>query len=187
MFFATKKKKKVCTTTILSYDTTAKVVKIVVSISDGLQESIYKLYHEGFTRINSMLVYLVPSVSSYFIIFSTLILWIIRLALNTSPELNDIFTTNIHPSLSPVKLYLCTTAYALLFGAAGTSVYNLLNALDDSDKWALLAISILLCIVSCFKSPFLFSVLESFERPFGVTNRWGVIKYLFSSSLVQKG
>jgi hypothetical protein len=87
----------------------------------------------------------------------------------------------IHPSIEPYKVYLLTSAYALLLGAAGTSLYNLIYGLDDSAHWGLLSTSILWLVVSCLKSPFLLSVLDNLERPFGVTSRLEHIKYLVHS------
>jgi hypothetical protein len=65
------------------------------------------------------------------------------LALNAWPVLNDSISSYIPSSLSPFKVYLFTTVYGLLFGAAGTSVYNLLDALAGSAKWGLFATSII--------------------------------------------
>jgi hypothetical protein len=108
----------------------------MITIRDNIIKAadILKTYPDAFTQINSTLVDLVPSVSSDLITLFTLLFWTGTLALNTLPVLNDSISTYIHPSLAPYKVYIFTTVYGLLFGAAGTSIYNLLNALAGSAK-----------------------------------------------------
>jgi hypothetical protein len=105
------------------------------------------------------------------------LLWTGIIAVNTLPELNDRISPIIYPNLAPYKVWLWTTVYALLLGAAGTSTYNLLDGLANSAQLALFVTSILWFIVSCFRSPFLLSILNNLERPYGVTSKWGSIKY----------
>lgn len=127
-----------------------------------------------------------PNGHTDIVIIFTILLWTSTLAVNTLPVLKDSISHIIHPNLEQYKVYLLTTVYALLLGADGTSTYNLLNGLTYSTKWGLLSTSILLFILSCIKSPFLLSVLDSLERPFGVTSRLGHIKYLVNSAWAKK-
>ena len=69
----------------------------------------------------------------------TILFWTGTLALNTLPSFEDSISHYIHHSLAPHKLYLLTCVHGLLLGAAGTSVYNILDALASSAKWELLA------------------------------------------------
>ena len=95
-----------------------------------------------------------PNGSSYLVILFTLLLWTGIIAVNTLPVLKDSISTIFYPSVEPYKVYILTTVYALLLGAAGTCTYNLLDGLTYSTKWGLLSTSILLFIVSCIKVPF---------------------------------
>lgn len=118
----------------------------MITIKDNLllAADVLKTSPNAFAHINSSLVDIVPSVSNDLITLFTLLFWTSILALNALPVLNDSITTHIHPSLSPYKVYIFTTVYGLLFEAAGTYVYNLLNALAGSAKWGgLLATSII--------------------------------------------
>jgi hypothetical protein len=141
---------------------------------------------DDLAQISSTLSGLVPNGHTDIVSLFTILLWTSILAVNTLPVLKDSISHIIYPNLEPYKVYLLTTVYALLLGAAGTSTYNLLNGLTDSTKWGLLSTSILLFIVSCIKSPFLLSVLDNLERPFGVTSRLGHIKYLVASAWSNK-
>lgn len=85
---------------------------------------ILKTYTNKFAQINSTLSDLVPKASDEWIILFTIIFWSGTLALNTLPALKEINSYYVYPSLPPYKVYILTTVYALLLGAAGTSVYN---------------------------------------------------------------
>ena len=105
---------------------------------------ILKTYPNEFTQINSTLSDLVAKASSDLIVLFTILFWTGTLALNTLPSFEDSISHYIHHSLAPHKLYLLTCVYGLLLGAAGTSVYNILDALASSAKWGLLATSFFL-------------------------------------------
>lgn len=137
-------------------------------------------------QLHSTLSGLVPSARTDIVILFTILLWTGIIAVNTLPELNDSISSRIYPNLAPYKVWLWTTVYALLLGAAGTSTYNLLDGLANSAQLALLVTSILWFIVSCFRSPFLLSILQNLERPHGVISNWGSIKYFFASAWAKK-
>ena len=137
-------------------------------------------------QINSSLSDLVHNASTDIVILFNILLWTSILAVNTLPVVNDSLSSIIHPNIAPYKVYLLTSAYALLLGAAATSTYNLLDGLADSAQWGLLSISILWLIVSCIRSPFLLSVIDNLERPHGVISRLGHIKYLVYSAWANK-
>jgi len=99
--------------------TTEGIRQIAIKIAD-----ILKTFPNEFTQINSTLSDLVPKASPDLIILFTVLFWTGTLALNTLPALKDNVSDYIYPSLAPYKVYILTTVYALLLGAAGTSVYN---------------------------------------------------------------
>jgi len=123
----------------------AEEIERVMSVIEGIRQvaskilDILKTYPNEFTQINSTLSDLVAKASSDLIVLFTILFWTGTLALNTLPSFEDSISHYIHHSLAPHKLYLLTCVYGLLLGAAGTSVYNILDALASSAKWGLLA------------------------------------------------
>jgi hypothetical protein len=170
----------------------AEEIQHYLNVAEGIKGiaikilDVLKTYPNEFTQINYTLLELVPKASNHLIIIFTMLLWTGTLALNTLPSLKDSISDGIYSNLAPYIVGIITTLSAILSGAAGTSVYNCLSALDDRAKWGLLATSILWFFVSCFKSRWWLSVVDSLERPFGVTTRWGTIKYWFVSCWAKK-
>lgn len=110
--------------------------KVMIAEFTSHMNIIEDYFYKGNIKLELLydaIVNITPSTSSSAVIFFTLLALAVNLGISTLPPIREAVSAMISSNMEPYMTYILMSIYSLIFGAAGTCVSNLLDALKDSS------------------------------------------------------